>query len=142
MSKDKIEIKSGKVVASDPCYTLDVHCLFVTEIDNGIYQVYAEKSTSGYVNELVMIKVQDDLDIETLEKRLLFDDIGVDCGSFGFFDYDRFLDTDSRCVICDDSPLESFVPTGVGDGTFDLFGYYNNDVLVGLRIAEQGDLDE
>ena len=102
-------VTSGKIIASDPCYTLDTWCQGIIEnAKNG--QWFAEVTTSDEgswgvrIAELIIyhqdyMKINPNM-VHTGMHKLPFV-AGVDSGQFGFFDADSYRNDNN---ITDDIP--------------------------------------
>lgn len=108
----QFEVKSGKIVASDPCYSLDTWCMAIIEnVRNGTWFAFAdtiEKPGWGKrISALVVyhadtLKVNPNiLSLYHLMPKLPFVG-GVDSGQFGFFDFDAYRNS---AVITSEIPL-------------------------------------
>ncbi len=86
------EVTSGKLVISDPCYTLDTWCMaVVNDVENGTYIIYAEES-DGRISEIEVLNQKEPCGSPWAE---ISNDIGVDSGQCGIFDFDHYRkDTD------------------------------------------------
>lgn len=92
-----LEIKSGKVRVTDPCYDLDVWCAKTLEnVATGKWKAFTNMVTvlEGGAHERngSLIMVHDDMK-ETpgqLDWRLIGSDIGVDSGQAGIYDLEAF----------------------------------------------------
>lgn len=89
----EFEIKSGKIVASDPCYELDTWCMGIIEnVKNGTWYADIEDTTlSGWGNRVAKLRIEHSEEMgngRNIEK--LDFDAGVDSGQFGFFDFDTY----------------------------------------------------
>ena len=122
-----------KIVVSDPCYTIDTHCLYFTDIDNGSYYITPHKPDNSNI-ELTLLLLDIKFEDVVKTEKLLSDNIGVDTGLFGFFDYDWFVDIETRFDNMHNNEYQFVTPTFVGDGIFEVFGYYLEDKLVGLKL--------
>lgn len=87
--KGTIEITSGKIVCSDPCYDLGIWCAENQSAVNGIYNVYIilDKTTKRHKALEVIHK---DYDTKNLSWDVSGCSCGVDSGTFGFFDYEYY----------------------------------------------------
>jgi hypothetical protein len=113
------EIKSGKAVLSDPCYTLGTWCAAVLDnVKNGTWGVYVEREPIHKRNASLLA-----YNLESLfEHPLLEHDLwnapplpqlaGVDSGQFGFFDFDGYRNDES---ITPDVKLWDYTETEPGD---------------------------
>ena len=98
----KFEVTSGKMVLSDPCYTIPTWCQGVVDrVKNGTWVTEVNKTDQGgwgeRVSYLVAFNEQALKEKPALEetlvngwgKQLPFD-FGVDSGQFGFFDSEHY----------------------------------------------------
>ena len=84
------EIVSGKIVASDPCYQLDLQSPCLGVIDNvkkGIWDVSVEM-VNGVVAVLNINHIGSSMDV--FNRHNFSFDACVDSGQFGFFDLDYY----------------------------------------------------
>lgn len=91
-----IEIKSGKITFSDPCYGLNTWCMIKDfPFPNGKYRVHCVKTTRTdnwglRVKELIIYNIDKVPENEGREMDIFWDelpnDIGVDSGQAGIFD--------------------------------------------------------
>jgi len=97
----QFEIKSGRMVISDPCYKLNSMVNATIEnVKKGKWRADVIKSEDGKVNDFLYayhIEISNDdelgcIDIKNLykEENLLPCAFGVDSGQLGFFDYDGY----------------------------------------------------
>ena len=117
--KNKFEIKSGKVVLSDPCYDLGTWCQgVVNNVKNGEWLADAEHVDSFGNRVAVLISYHKDYPAtpdDIMDGELLPFDGGVDSGQFGHFDYDGYREDEtvqgveriSEDIICEDEPWYS-----------------------------------
>ena len=105
MKDRQFEITSGKMVLSDPCYTLDTWCMgIVDNVKNGKWVGIIEQSDEGSwgVRNSMLISMNVDAMTKNpnLEKELMTSgDLlpfigGVDSGQFGHFDFDNYRKDD------------------------------------------------
>lgn len=89
----EFEVKSGKLVVSDPCYDRDTWCAGILEnVKNGVWEAYAYVENYGKggfggdrVKKLVVFHRDHRHDLGLYPKRAKFE-VGVDSGQAGFFD--------------------------------------------------------
>lgn len=108
----QFEVKSGKIVASDPCYTLDKWCTgIIDNVRNGTWFAHVERSDQGsWGNRITTLVVYHADNLKTNPDILsLFKNMpklpfvgGVDSGQFGFFDHDAYRNDN---VITSNIPL-------------------------------------
>lgn len=104
------KIESGKMVITDPCYTLSTWCQGIVEnVKNGVWTVGAEydgnriKSLHCYNNE-AYISNPNILELVKTAPEMPFV-VGVDSGQAGFFDLTHYRNDDS----VGDSPLAEHI---------------------------------
>jgi hypothetical protein len=101
----QFEVKSGKIVASDPCYTLDTWCMGVIDnVRNGTWFAHVDTSDEGSWGKRISALVvyhADNLNTNPnilsqypIMPKLPFVG-GVDSGQFGFFDHDAYRNDDA-----------------------------------------------
>jgi hypothetical protein len=155
--KKEFEIKSGKIVLSDPCYDLGTWCQGVIDkVKNGVWVSEIEESSDGRISMLLSYHKDNHASFEYVmeDGDLLNFDGGVDSGHF---DYDGYRDDESmknvariadkdQMRICEDEPFYSMccdrtlsfdmwgvLPQGVvsssgyGDGSYPTYGIKNDD---------------
>jgi len=89
----KFEIKSGKLVASDPCYSIPTWCQGIIEnVKNGTWVATIDRNElSDWGNRICKLTVSHkDYSFDNSQSEDLPFDAGVDSGQFGFFDYDLY----------------------------------------------------
>lgn len=121
--EQKFEIKSGKVVLSDPCYELGTWCQgVINNVKNGEWCAEATHVESWGRRVASLVSYHKDYpttanDVMADGKILNFDG-GVDSGQFGHFDFDGYRDDNSiigvpricpepENIICEDEPWYS-----------------------------------
>jgi len=103
--KNEFEIVSGKMVISDPCYTIPTWCQGVVErVKNGTWVADVEKVESWGERVSVLFALnkealrENPILEDTLRngwgKQLNFD-FGVDSGQLGFFDFEHYRNDNS-----------------------------------------------
>lgn len=109
------KIVSGKMVITDPCYTLPTWCQGVVEnVRNGVWTADVEiDSQSGRVSAIYCYNNEAYIQNNSLAGFLAAAPhlpfvIGVDSGQAGFFDYDHYRNDDS----IGDSPLADYISNG------------------------------
>lgn len=156
-------IKSGGVVCSDPCYASGTWCADRQNALNGVYNVYIVKYDDdiwGSRNSLLEI-IHTNFDKKDKSMHLLWEDggvsVGVDSGTFGFFDreyYDKYHKGDNENVDSDDAWYDKYIcgydgnerlienlgvwsQSGFGDGSYWLEFIYHptDDCIVGARAV-------
>lgn len=150
-----IEITSGKIICSDPCYEIGVWCTETLNAKNGKYNVYI--ATEKEYDRCAYLEI---IHEDYKSENVFWDDRGVDCGvdsgTFGFFDYDYYekfhtknerdnelndewylknvCDVDGDYFNTDNKGFWS--QSGFGDGSYPLNVAYLNDdsdVVIGVR---------
>jgi hypothetical protein len=180
----QFEVTSGKLVCSDPCYTIPTWCQGIVEnVENGTWGAEINLSNEGDWGIRVaslFICNQDafDKDNKISEKifngELLNFSAGVDSGQFGFFDFAHYRNDESAKDLekedfgfnydsqegdqwyraCSRLTLGSeqwgVLPNGVvsssglGDGSYDVFGYKdeNNEYVAFVVVFIYDDENE
>lgn len=155
------EVTSGKLVISDPCYTLDTWCMaVVSNVRNGTYLIKHDEK-DGRISELRAVHAEHRLPMW----KEISGDIGVDSGQCGIFDADHYRkDTDypmesqfekdgyddtgdgehwySHCcdVTLGDDGVGAIIggavaSSGYGDGVYEAYATYNKEgEVVGIKI--------
>lgn len=118
----QFEVKSGKIVASDPCYTVGTWCQGVIDnVRNGTWFAHVETSDEGrWGNRIAALVVYHADNLQNNPNILsLFQNMpklpfvaGVDSGQFGFFDHDAYRNDDA---ITSDIPLWDYTIEEPGD---------------------------
>lgn len=102
---EKFEITSGKMVISDPCYTLDTWCQGVVDrVKNGTWVADAQKVQSWGERVSILFAINEqalkenpnikDILLNGDAKELPFT-FGVDSGQLGFFDHEHYRNDES-----------------------------------------------
>ena len=163
---DEFEVGS-KILVTDPCYSKDTWCTQVLDVKPGIWEAEVVMtncdSWGNRVSEL--LAWHRDYPTDSADESVS-NDIGVDSGQCGFFDFDKY--PDGQCGEYDDpatfygaackETLKEGVPAGVvngfgvvsssgyGDGCYNLYvGRDEHDVIVSTRlvfIEEAEDYDD
>lgn len=123
--EQKFEIKSGKVVLSDPCYELGIWCQGVIDkVKNGEWIGKAEHLDAGDWGQRVAVLFAYHKNYPTTSDDIISDgellpfEGGVDSGQFGYFDFEGYRNDDSiknvarictnpEHIICEDEPWYS-----------------------------------
>ena len=148
-----------KVIVTDPCYGLSVHCKKV--IDNvvpGEYETSVETIDEGNWGERIssLLAMKKDSYREIVQEKCLEEIIGVDSGQVGIFDYDyRIEQGDHLGEYHDESSIYKRIcnltcsPTqwgeldnkvvasssGFGDGCYDLVLFKNKEgKIIGFKV--------
>lgn len=154
-----INIESGKVYATDPCYSTDTWCQKLVNVKAGKYICRAVISDEGdwgkRISELSISHIDNP---KNLGKYILSNNIGVDSGQCGFFEKEyyeefhngHFIDENDKdkewydkvcnitlngdmCGCVEDKGVVS--ESGYGDGCYTLYaGYNSKDEIVALRV--------
>lgn len=163
-----IEIKSGYVVASDPCYTYGIWCAAEIKVKNGLYDVLISEFDTGWewgtiISSILIVlhgKKIKELDLNAIDATL-----GVDAGVCGFFDRDYYKETHSTDSMEDGEWYEREVMdtinyrfhiskdgagdcvgvhahSGYGDGEYSLYGAEEDGEYYALMIDFLGNSDE
>ena len=92
-----IEIKSGSIVASDPCYDYGIWCAAEVKAKNGTYDIFISKSVEdedwGEIVDSICIKLQGSEESDLKRLVGILGMLGVDAGVCGFYDRDYYVDT-------------------------------------------------
>lgn len=152
-----ITIKSGEVVCSDPCYKSGTWCADRCKALNGLYNVYVVEYNDGdwgRRNAFLEI-IHTDFDKKKETDILLWENgdatLGVDSGTFGFFDkeyYDKYHENDTdddwyEKFVCGEIDKNEYITenlgvwscSGYGDGSYNLDVIYHptEECYVGFR---------
>ena len=89
------KIKSGKIVASDPCYTAGEWCQGTIPAKNGDWEVYVETETNGRIKNISAWNIEAATNNTSLPNEVYTAGelpfvFGVDSGQFGYFDADSY----------------------------------------------------
>lgn len=161
----------NKVIVTDPCYSLGTWCTAVIEdVLPGKYETGCEMSDEGNwgnrVAEIIAIHEKYGLNhYETLNWKMTEDDIGVDSGQAGIFDYEHYKSEKEKdeefesthsceidnpnwhygrcCIATNDSNKTGEIDnkgyvsqSGFGDGSYDLYiGRDDDQNIVGFRLV-------
>ena len=101
----QFEVTSGKLVCSDPCYSIPTWCQgIVDNVKNGVWGAEINLSDEGdwgtrvaslyIVNEHANATMKD-IETKIFEDEPLSFDAGVDSGQFGFFDFAHYRNDES-----------------------------------------------
>lgn len=165
----QFEIKSGRVMVSDPCYDLDTWCQgSLSNVYVGEWNAFVKKTDEGLwgyrCSELIALK--DGLNVDTIvieEKTDIH--VGVDSGQAGIFDVDIYKDDASVLVetnfmpddpwysLCCDLTLKDpgagvinggvVSRSGLGDGGYNCYIVKDElNVIIGIKIVFIGDYEE
>jgi hypothetical protein len=146
-----IEISSGRIVCSDPCYKSGEWCADSFPAKNGLYRVYIYHAENR--NAILEI-IHQDYDEKYVDWENADSACAVDSGTFGFFDkkyYDKHhegeLDEEwyeNNVVLADDYLLTdgagAWSSSGYGDGMYHLQCIWcdkendDADSVAGLRV--------
>lgn len=145
-----IDITSGRIVCSDPCYKSGEWCADSFPAKNGLYRVYIYHTENR--NAILEI-IHKDYDTNSVDWDDADSACAVDSGTFGFFDkeyYDRHHDGEldeewyeNNVALADDYLLTdgagAWSSSGYGDGMYHLQCVWCNkenddaDSVAGLR---------
>ena len=101
MKREKFEVVSGKMILSDPCYSVPTWCQGVVEnVKNGEWIGIAELTNQGQWGDRISMLLSMNVDamnknpnleqeLITMSKPLPFEG-AVDSGQFGHFDFDNY----------------------------------------------------
>ena len=154
------EVNSGRIVASDPCYNIDVWCQDSFPAINGKYFASIKRGDTqngwGVRNyELMVIHEKYEN-----EHNLIWESVDggfyVDSGTFGFFDYDYYKQYHSGSEKnkeaenawyhenicnriydnwnCDMDNSGVWSSSGYGDGGYEVFVAWEEDEVIGLKV--------
>jgi hypothetical protein len=180
----QFEVTSGKLVCSDPCYSIPTWCQGIVEnVKNGVWGAeinLSEQQEWGTRVASLFICNEDSFAKDNRIGEKIFNgepmnfSAGVDSGQFGFFDFAHYRNDESAKALelhkfSDDYDREAgdtwyraccnltlgdeqwgALPNGVvsssgfGDGSYDVFGYKDeNDEYVAFAVVFiYGDEDE
>lgn len=154
------EVKSGKLVVSDPCYSKDTWCQIILEnVRNGKWNAVAEVNNQGtFGNRVARLRANTPVDVVHIEKYS--GEVGVDSGQAGICDYDAFgwgegeLDDNESFygAVCNITLNNShgiynnagvFSQSGFGDGGYPCYvGYDKDGKVCFVEIVFIGDENE
>jgi len=91
------EVKSGVMVASDPCYSIPTWCQgVINNVKNGTWLAEVETSDEGdWGNRIARLRVEHINAKRTYRTEQVGMDGGVDSGQFGFFDKDFYRNNEA-----------------------------------------------
>lgn len=140
---------SNKILISDPCYNLGTWCTYTTDIKPGNYN-YNVEYEDGRVASIELYHE----DYEYLDYEPAFDDIGVDSGQCGIFDYNvvkdiigtgKYNDKESfygsMCFFTDNDDRYTALSYGIvcqsgyGDGTYCVDIAKDKEEIVGIKVV-------
>lgn len=155
----ELDFSSGKIIVTDPCYSLDVTCTKVLNVKKGewMFDAYNENMGDwGCRNKNLVIK---HFDCPYIACEELVGLIGVDSGQAGFFDYEYYkkyhknfyVDEDEEdnnwyervCEITLNDPNYGMIDnmgcvseSGYGDGMYEVYaGRDENGEIVEVMIV-------
>lgn len=146
-----IDITSGRIICSDPCYRSGEWCADSFPAKNGLYRVYIYHTENR--NAILEI-IHKDYDTKSVDWDDADSACAVDSGTFGFFDkvyYDTYHDGEldkewynKNVVVADNYLLTdsagAWSSSGYGDGMYHLQCVWCNkenddaDSVAGLRV--------
>lgn len=156
---EKINFNSGKIMVSDPCYSLSTWCNNILDIKKGEYVMSVESKNEGdwgCRNSVLQINHIDYMSVEPNEYICC---VGVDSGQCGFFDYEYyakyhkkdFVDEDVEdnawyhrvCELTLNNPNYGIIDnmgcvseSGYGDGGYNVYvGCNENGEYVAVKIV-------
>ena len=162
MSKSMIatfNVESGKIMASDPCYSIGVWCQGDVPARNGKYYVYiTRKKEKGFEHwgerNWEMEIVHEDFahfTTDDLNWEMSGGSFGVDSGTFGFFDYDYYAKYHTEELnedwydrnVCDveghwNADIDGkgvWCQSGYGDGSYDVDAVFEGKEVVALKVT-------
>lgn len=147
-----IDITSGRIICSDPCYYSGIWCADSFPAKNGLYRVYIYHTEN---RNAVLEIIHKDYDTKSVDWDDADSACAVDSGTFGFFDkeyYDNHHDGEldekwyeNNVVLADDYLITdcagAWSSSGYGDGMYDLQCVWCNkenddaDSVAGLRAV-------
>ena len=126
------EVKSGKLVVTDPCYDRGTWCMGLLEdVKNGTWEAYTQTKNEGFwgdrVAKLVVFHKDHDTDIGATRHIAQFE-VGVDSGQAGFFDEPSYPQGDpgeygdlgtfyGRVCALHDGDKDEYIDAGIVDGS-------------------------
>lgn len=161
MNLGTFEVKSGKVIVSDPCYTRGTWCAGSLEVPNGIWEASTEESDEGswgIRTASLIAKLKGSKDLPWTKTNI---HVGVDSGQAGIFCDSVYPHGDTG----DYSDLDSFYgnvsnidsgngyrggvieggcksSSGYGDGGYNCFVQKDEEKIVGIKIVFISDEEE
>lgn len=155
-----IDITSGRIICSDPCYKSGEWCADSFPAKNGLYRVYIYHTNN---RNAVLEIIHKDYDTNSVDWDDADSACGVDSGTFGFFDkeyYDNHHDGElnlnwyyKNVVNSDEYRLTdgagAWSSSGYGDGMYHLQCVWCNkenddaDSVAGLRVLfiDEGEMN-
>ena len=157
------KVDSGCITASDPCHKADAWCAKTYSAKNGVYNVYLTRGIEdeewGERNwELEIVHEEHD------NNPALADDFEfngyacVDSGTFGFFDkayydkyhtdklnedwYEKYILEVSDKANTDIDDKGVWCRSGYGDGAYDVYGVWRENVIIALKVVFIEEVDE
>lgn len=157
----KINLESGSIFISDPCYNTDVWCTkYLPNIKKGEYICRATMVDEGsWGNRIAELTINHIKNSKNKSRTVIYHSIGVDSGQCGFFDYEYYNKHHNKSQYIDDTPegkdwyervcditlngdscgtidnLGVVSESGFGDGMYFLYaGYNSKDEIVSLRL--------
>jgi hypothetical protein len=101
----QFEVTSGKLVCSDPCYSIPTWCQGIVEnVKNGVWgaeinlsdqQDWGMRVASLYIVNEHANATMKDIETKIFDEEPLSFDAGVDSGQFGFFDFAHYRNDES-----------------------------------------------
>lgn len=165
---NKFEIKSGKMIITDPCYEKGTWCTKIVPARNGVWEYDAWSGECGGNGRVHKLTAQHIDPPSTKELRSLkLNELGVDSGQLGFFDHDQYPSTKAEqgsyddtssfygkcCLLTSGENIHGSLgfgcvsSSGYGDGMYDGFAMLDDDGnIISIEITfieeeEEDDLD-
>jgi hypothetical protein len=150
------EVTNGNLLVTDPCYTHGDCQVSVGDCVHGEWVVSAYKVPDPYGNNKVMeLRASArGVSLDSLEPLRSVYEAGVDSGSMGIFNFERYLPghdlvkSSSRKAAQDNSDgynvgFGAFCSSGYGDGLYPVTLYVNKAGLVaGIKVSFDEPSDE
>ena len=143
-----IDITSGRIVCSDPCYKSGEWCADSFPAKNGLYRVYIYHAENR--NAILEI-IHQDYDEKYVDWENADSACAVDSGTFGFFDYDYYAKYHTEELnedwydrnVCDveghwNADIDGkgvWCQSGYGDGSYDVDAVFEGKEVVALKVT-------
>lgn len=160
LDSDQFKIETGKVIVSDPCFPRGTWCqVEITNLKKGVWEVIPSyTSNEDRVTQLIVYHKEHRYPTDRTDWELLSKTIGVDSGMAGIFDSLSYQNEDhvpsayseNRWFQYCCNSLENLVATiengvvvrsGYGDGCYELYGVFQGNQTIGLKLIFIDDED-
>ena len=131
-----------EIIATDPCYSLDVWCQLLVDIKPGTYSCYVQEISERIASLELVHENHKIIDYPSLKSN----NLGVDSGIFGVFNLDYYSEEDRFDELSDDlfSCGEEYLLlkngiycfSGYGDGLYPCYVYLDeNNQIDRLKVV-------